>query len=116
MALLAVVATGVLIAACSAGEATEPPVNCPADLRLQTTPLNDTLLVGEFLNLRALAFGCAGRDTLETSWLWRSSDTLVLRVDSTSGRAQARRTGSATVTPRSARYGDGLPASITVLP
>jgi hypothetical protein len=40
----------------------------------------------------------------------------VARVDSTSGRVQARRAGSATITPRSSTYGSGIPAGITVLP
>lgn len=113
---LFVVALGLSAIACTSGTTTELPVNCPADLRLQTTPLVDTLLVGEFVNLRASAFGCAGTVTLATTWLWHSSDTLVARVDSTSGRVQARRAGSATITPRSSTYGSGIPAGITVLP
>jgi hypothetical protein len=113
---LFVVAFGLSAVACTSGTTTELPVNCPADLWLQTTPLVDTLLVGEFVNLRANAFGCAGTVALATTWLWRSSDTLVARVDSTSGRVQARRSGTATITPRSPIYGNGIAAGITVMP
>ena len=58
------------------------------------TPAAATLHTGDTLRLHA--FGSANCAPGSTEWRWRSSDTLVMSVDSTAGLVRARSQGTAT--------------------
>lgn len=99
-------------AAC--GEAVQP-VNCPDDLRYVVSPDSSTLAVGQSFIPLVTALGCGGTEVLESpKWHWRSSDSLVVRIDSASGRATAQSAGAATIYPTWTSEGSGFGIPVTV--
>ena len=111
----AIALTTVLVAAAAACRDTPTVEICPSDLRYSVQPDSRTLSIGESLTPQVTALGCYGTKVLETPrWIWRSSDTLVLRVDSLSGTATARGTGTARVYPTWVGNSDTFGVTIVV--
>ncbi len=79
------------------GDVTGPPEPLPV-ASIQVTPGADTLIaVGRTRTFTAIARAADGTAIAGTTIRWRSSDTLVARVDSTTGVVTALRDGLATI-------------------
>ena len=80
-------------------------VPCTRELRTTITPASAILRVGESVTPSFELSTCGGRQQLTDVFRWRSLDSLVVRVDSLSGRATAVAPGRTYVVVSGAFYG-----------
>jgi len=98
----AAVVMSVALAACDAFG----PMACTSELRIAFQPQGEQrLVVGASFTASVALSSCGGREHLRDTVTWSARDTLVVRVDSATGRVTARAPGSTTVEARGARYG-----------
>lgn len=90
------------------------PTVCPSDLRVRYMPAETTLVVGQRFQPRVEYLGCAGTQLLATPIVYRTSDPLVLAVDSATGRATAVAVGRATITADAPAYRAPVEIPVTV--
>lgn len=98
------------------GETPAEVVVCPSDLQYRVSPDAATLNVGQSFTAAVTALGCGGTKVLEPPrWIWRSSDSLVIRVDSATGRATGQSAGAAVMYPTWSARGGAYNIPVTVL-
>jgi uncharacterized protein YjdB len=71
---------------------------CTLELRVEVSPAEKTIRVGESFQARAEGVSCGGRDRSPYAVDWRTADTGVVSVDATTGRVTGLAPGTATVT------------------
>jgi hypothetical protein len=87
-----VVGCTVSLAGCS-----ELPLACTDELGIRFSPQSPTLAVGESVLASLELSTCGGRTRWKPTVVWRTDDTTVVAVDSTTGRITGRSVGDAIV-------------------
>ena len=79
--------------------------DCTDELRISIAPTARTIAVAESFTPSVRLASCGGRERLSDTFRWRASDTLVVRVDSVTGRITGRSPGVVRVEVSGQRYG-----------
>jgi hypothetical protein len=77
--------------------ACELPLMCTDELGMSFSPPSPTLAVGQSVNASLELSSCGGRERWHPSVTWRTDDSLVVAVGSSSGRVTGRAAGDALV-------------------
>jgi hypothetical protein len=79
---------------------------CTDELRTDLQPRGtQQIAVGTGFTATITLSTCGGRERLSDTFTWSARDTLVVRVDATTGRVTGRAPGSTAVDVRGTRYG-----------
>jgi len=105
MSLLAL-APGLIVAACNPFTVG----NCTDELGMRVQPVDPVVRPGESFVATLELTSCGGRKRWRPTVVWRAADTLVVRVDSLTGRVTGRGIGATEVMP-SERRADGYEVS-----
>jgi hypothetical protein len=73
------------------------PLACTDELGLRFSPPNPTIAVGQSFNASLELSTCGGRERWRPAVVWRTDDTLLVVVESNTGRVTARAVGDALV-------------------
>jgi hypothetical protein len=87
---------------------------CDADLATRVSPAQVIIQVGEAFTPTLRFFGCGNTEPLNDVIRWSTPDTLIITVDSISGRTVGRARGEATVVGKGRTYGTGADIPVTV--
>lgn len=90
--------------------------NCTSELRVRLSPEDTTVAAGHAFSPTVALSTCSGRQRLEDSFAFESSDAAVAAVDSATGRVTAVGTGRAEITITGQRYGQVGRILVTVSP
>ena len=88
---------------------------CDADLQVRLNPQTRTLAVGETFTPSLRLLGCGGTEPLSDVVTWVAQDTSVARVDASSGRTLALRTGSTVILATGQKYHSVGGVAVTVV-
>ena len=102
-ASLAALAAG--LAALGCGVVTE--VNCTDELGMDVRPVDPIVRPGQAVVATIELTTCGGRKRWRPTVVWRAADTLVVTVDSITGRVTGRAIGATQVTPFERRADGG---------
>jgi hypothetical protein len=89
---------------------------CTEELRVRLTPQDTAVAEGSAFSATAALSSCGGKQELEDSFTFQSSDVSVAAVDSASGRVTAIGSGRADINVVGERYGPVGRILVTVLP
>ena len=87
-------------------DSVEVRVVCTMELRINLTPTERTLIIGESFTPSIKLSTCGGRLQVEDTFRWRANDTTVVRVDSVSGMTTGKRAGTTFVLVKGTRHGN----------
>lgn len=89
---------------------------CTDELRVRLTPQDTTVTAGNAFSATVALSSCGGKQELEDSFTFQSSDVGVAAVDAASGRVTAIGSGHAEINVVGERYGPVGRILVTVLP
>jgi hypothetical protein len=96
----------VFAAALSGACASEAPLQvCTDELRVQFTPVDTTILVGEGFTASVQLATCGGAVSLADAFTWHSQDPSIATVDSLTGHVIGRSAGETRVTATGKSFG-----------
>ncbi|HEX6746471.1 MAG TPA: Ig-like domain-containing protein [Longimicrobium sp.] len=107
------------LALAGAGGCRLPTTACTMELRVDISPAQKSIHVGDSFQAKAEGVSCGGRDRFPYEGVtWSTSDTGVIQLDAATGRITGLAAGSATVTahdPANPQFPLGT-VSVTVQP
>lgn len=78
---------------------------CTTELRVQSTPVDTTIRVGQTFRASVQLSTCGGDRVLLDVFTWRSANASVATVDSATGRVVGHASGQTRIIGTSERYG-----------
>ena len=109
---LAIILPAVVLAACSE----RPPTICTEELRVQFTPNDTTITVGQSFTASVTLSSCGGALSLVDTFGWRSDDPAIATVDSVSGRVVGQLPGATRIQANGKSYGPVGSLAVSVQP